>query len=181
MPHTKYSQMQGPCPKQKHQGPGTLGYTLQVPYPRYSPVSQKCIKCWCDDPLGKAKGIKSPTPGPRQQEEGLCSGSQSAETGPAATTIRAGEARCSPGQEGIGKGSLQQGSLIGWGCWGQGEFLHPCEGRWGRRGGLGGLREWGSPSGAYSCGPGGQPEWPSQTPPAPPPWSWLSTQGSQRH
>lgn len=134
MPHTKYSQMQGPCPKQKHQGPGTLGYTLQVPYPTYSPVSQKCIKCWCDDPLGKAKGIKSPTPGRRQQEEGLCSGSQSAETGPTATTIRAGEARCSPGQEGIGKGSLQQGSLIGWGCWGQGEFLHPCEGR---RGGLG--------------------------------------------
>ena len=72
---------------------------------------------------------------------------------PTATTVRAGETQCSPGQEGIGKGSLQ-GSLIHWGHRGQREFLQPSEGR---RGGLGDLREWGSPSGAYSCGPEGQP------------------------
>ena len=45
---------------------------------------------------------------------------------PTATTVRAGETQCSPGQEGIGKGSLQ-GSLIGWGPGGRGSFCNPLK------------------------------------------------------
>uniref|UniRef100_A0A480IMB8 Rho-related GTP-binding protein RhoC isoform X1 n=1 Tax=Sus scrofa TaxID=9823 RepID=A0A480IMB8_PIG len=125
---------------------------------------------------GRPKGAKAPPldQGNRSRDGSGQAGHSPRFPGPLATTLRAGE-RCSPGQEGTGKGSLGQGSLVGRGA------SVPCEGRQGGRGSRGELREWGSLSGAYSCGPGGQPEWPSQTPPAPPPWSWLSTQGSQRH
>lgn len=73
-PTLRIARDKAPAQSRNTRGLG-LGYTCQVPYPR-SVVSRKCVKCWCDDPLGKAKGIKSPTPGWRQQEEGLCSEGQ---------------------------------------------------------------------------------------------------------
>lgn len=72
-PPTKKSQSLGPSPKQNRQGPGALGYTLQVPYPRHSREPEVYKVLVCDDLMGKAERIKSPTPGPRQQEEELCS------------------------------------------------------------------------------------------------------------
>lgn len=141
----------------------------------------------CD--MGKAKGTKSPIPGPMQGRRGPAQEGQglpawfpeAGRKGQPAPT-RGWENSCSPGQERTRKetGSVEsyeggRGRVGGW-C----VMCTPGgEGRNWRD--LGKLREWDSPSGAYSCGPAGQPEWPSQIPPAPLPWSWLSTQGSQRH
>lgn len=157
-----------------------------------TPVSQKCIKCWCMRTLwGRPKRSRAPPldQGSRRRDsalkgQGLALGTQSArrEGRPTTTTLGGlvglGKLRCSPGLEGTEKGAFdkepEEGGPRRW-------TAAPLGREGGDRGGLGGLRGWDNPSGAYSCEPGGPPEWPSRIPPSPPPWSWLSTRGSQRH
>lgn len=177
LPSHQVKSEQGYYPKQK---PRSL--------PQTPPVSQKYIKCWCVI-WGRPKGLRalsldqcSGRRGPAQEGAGLTSlvprGREEGPTSPHSGLGKLMQSWAGKNQ----KGNWQCGVLRGWkgaGGWVVCDVYPRGEGRNWRD--LGKLREWDSPSGAYSCGPAGQPEWPSQIPPAPLPWSWLSTQGSQRH
>lgn len=107
-------------------------------------MSQECIKCWCDDPPGEAKGTWSPTldPGSSRtllREGGAQLGSQSAvrEGGPvpaAATTTGAGALGDSM-QSWAGGNWKREPSARSPKRMGLGVSLRPCEGT---RGGDGG-------------------------------------------
>lgn len=114
---TRYSQKQGPCPKQKHPGPWTLGYTLQVPYPRHAPLSQKCIKCWCVTILwGRPKGSRAPPPDPGSSRTLLGEGRAL----PYVPRVQAGREARLHHHWGRGLGKLD--AVLGWRELGKGAF-----------------------------------------------------------